>query len=88
MKEVITAIIIMRIIVQFIGQAVGILLYHQKHKQEQFPFRMWLYPLPAIIGIAVWLFIFFSAEWQYIAGAIGVIALGCLVYAIKEKRTA
>ena len=88
MKEVITAIIIMRIIVQFIGQAVGILLYHQKHREENFPFRMWLYPLPAIIGIAVWLFIFFSAEWQYIAGAVGVIALGCLVYAIKEKRTA
>ena len=88
MKEVITAIIVMRIIVQFLGQSIGILLYHQKHKEEKFPFRMWLYPLPALIGIVVWLFIFFSADWFYIAGAISVITLGCLVYWLKEKRTA
>lgn len=88
MKEVITAIIIMRIIVQFLGQSVGILLYHQRFKEESFPFRMWLYPLPAFVGIAVWIFIFFSADWFYIAGAISVIALGCLVYWLKENRTA
>ena len=85
MKEVITAIIVMRIIVQFIGQSVGIILYHQKHKHENFPYRMWLYPLPAIVGIIVWLFIFFSAEKIYMAGALGVIALGCVVYWLKEK---
>lgn len=85
MKEVITAIIVMRIIVQFLGQSVGIILYHQKHKQENFPFRMWLYPMPAVVGILVWLFIFFSAEWMYIAGALGVIALGCLIYFLKER---
>ncbi len=88
MKEVITAIIVMRIIVQFLGQSIGILLYHKKHNNEKFPFRMWLYPLPAFVGIIVWLFIFFSADWFYITGAIGVIALGCLVYWLKEKRTA
>jgi amino acid transporter len=86
MKEVITAIIIVRIFIQFLSQSVGIILYHQKHKQENFPFRMWLYPLPALVGIAVWLFIFSSAEWPYMAGAIGVIALGCMVYWLKENR--
>lgn len=85
MKEVITAIIIVRIIIQFLSQSIGILLYHQKYKAEKFPFRMWLYPLPALVGIAVWLFIFFSAEWPYIVGALGVIALGCMVYWFKEK---
>lgn len=85
MKEVITAIIIMRIMVQFIGQSVGIILYHQKQKAENFPYRMWLYPLPALIGIAVWLFIFFSAEAIYIAGAFGVIALGIIAYMLKAK---
>ncbi|HRG87578.1 MAG TPA: amino acid permease, partial [Chitinophagales bacterium] len=85
MKEVITAIIIVRIIIQFLSQSVGILLYHQKYKEEKFPFRMWLYPLPALIGIGVWVFIFFSADWIFIGGALGVIALGCLVYWFKEK---
>lgn len=85
MNEVITAIIVMRIMVQFIGQSVGIILYHQKQKQEKFPYRMWLYPLPALIGIGVWLFIFFSAEAVYIAGAFGVIALGVVAYLLKAK---
>lgn len=98
MKEVITAIIVMRIMVQFIGQSVGIILYHQKHKnltpnssskereKNEFPYRMWLYPLPALIGIGVWLFIFFSAEAVYIAGAFGVIALGVVAYMIKARK--
>jgi fructoselysine transporter len=86
MKEVITAIIVMRIIVQFIGQSVGIMLYHRRMKQDQFPYRMFLYPLPAIIGILVWAFIFFSAEWQFIAGAIGVIAVGCLIFVLQSYQ--
>lgn len=87
MKEVITAIIVMRIIVQFIGQSVGIMLYHQKMKQEAFPYRMFLYPLPAIIGIIVWAFIFFSAEWQFIAGALGVIAAGVLIFVGQSAQS-
>lgn len=86
MREVITAIIVVRIIVQFVGQSIGIMLYHAKHKNEPFPYRMWLYPLPPIIGIAVWAFIFFSANWQYIAGAVGVIALGAALYLINASR--
>ncbi len=47
---------------------------------------LWLYPVPAITGIAVWLFIFFSAEAVYIAGAVGVIALGALVFLAKAYK--
>ncbi len=91
MKEVITAIIVMRIMVQFVGQSIGILLYHQRNKQQKFPYRMWLYPIPPLIGIAVWLFIFFSAETIYLVGAGSIIALGCIVYFAREyfrKKTA
>ena len=85
MKEVITAIIVMRIIVQFIGQAVGIILYHKYNKKDLFPFRMPLYPLPAILSIAVWIFIFFSAERSYYVGAMSLILVGAAVYFLKEK---
>ena len=77
----------MRILVQFIGQSVGIILYHQRKKEERFPYRMWLYPLPPLIGIAVWLFVFCSADLKYILGALGVIALGALVFLIRETWT-
>lgn len=85
MKEIITAIIVMRILIQFLGQAIGLILYHQQHKQQRFPYRMWLYPLPPVVAIVVWAFIFCSAELQYILGALGVIGLGILLYLIREK---
>jgi amino acid transporter len=86
MADIITAIIVMRIIVQFIGQSIGIMLYHQRMKQEAFPYRMLLYPLPAIIGIIVWAFVFFSAQWQFILGALGVIAIGCLIFMLQSYQ--
>ncbi len=87
MKEIITAIIVMRILVQFVGQSVGLLLYHHRKKDEPFPYRMWLYPLPPVIGIAVWLFIFYSAELKYIAGALAITALGAILFGVRELIT-
>lgn len=84
LKEVITAIIIMRIIVQFIGQSVGVIYLRQKKKME-LPFKMWLYPLPAILGIIIWLFIFISSDWEFIMGAFGVITLGIIIFLIKAR---
>jgi len=84
MSEVITAIIVMRILVQFIGQSIGLILYREKRKTEAFPYHMWLYPLPPLLGIVVWLFIFCSANTKYIAGALGVILAGVLLFKLRE----
>ncbi len=77
MKEVITAIITMRIVVQFLAQAVGVILWHRREQNRDGPpWKMPLFPIPAIISIIIWLLIFFSAEWYYIAGAGGIISIG------------
>ncbi|MFN8283600.1 MAG: APC family permease [Chitinophagales bacterium] len=91
MKEIITAIIIMRILIQFISQSVGLILLHTRKKEMQFPYKMPLFPLPALIGIAVWIFIFFSAEWKFILFALGIILSGIILYfiftRIKQKES-
>jgi len=85
MKEVITAIIVMRILIQFVSQSAGLLALHYLKKETHFPYRMWLFPLPPLLGIAVWMFIFFSSETQFILGALGFIAMGVLVYLLMAK---
>ncbi len=89
LREVITAIIVMRILIQFVSQAVGVILLHKKNgntavdfnpRQNVLPYKMILFPLPALIAIAVWIFIFFSSGLPYILGALGVIASGMVVY--------
>lgn len=84
MKEIITAIIVMRILVQFLGQAIGLLLYHQRKKEDAFPYRMWLYPLPPVVAIVVWGFVFCEAEVKYIQGALAVIVLGAILFWVKD----
>jgi fructoselysine transporter len=80
MKEVITAIIVMRILVQFVGQAIGLIAYRKRHGSAGFPFKMPLYPLPAILSIIVWMFVFISVEPRYIGYALGVIGLGFILF--------
>ncbi|HEY0245136.1 MAG TPA: amino acid permease [Mucilaginibacter sp.] len=80
MKEVITAIITMRIIIQFIGQSAGVMYWHWRKPADLRPYKMWLYPLPAIIGIVIWLFILFTSPWIYIASAAAIITAGVIVF--------
>ncbi len=85
LKEVISAILAMRILIQFVGQAAGILLLRKKKPAEFFPFKMWLYPLPAIIAIIMWLGLFFSTGFFFAAGGIIVILIGIIVFLIRAK---
>jgi amino acid transporter len=88
LKDIITAIIIMRILVQFISQSAGVIALHFKSKKLRLPYRMPFFPIPAILGIMVWLFVFFSSSTQFILGALGIIVTGCLLYFIKERKVA
>jgi amino acid transporter len=85
LKDVITAIIIMRILVQFISQSVGLIALHMRSKKLRLPYKMPLFPVPALIGIAVWLFVFLSSDFTYILGALFIIFSGIMVFVIKEK---
>jgi amino acid transporter len=88
MKEIITAIIVVRIIVQFLGQTVGILFWHRENR-DNLPYKMPLFPLFPVIGIIVWLYIFFSNDVIYMFGALGLISSGIILYYLfieKEAR--
>jgi len=89
LSDVISAILAMRILVQFIGQAIGLLLL-QKSKTKEFPYKMPFYPWPVYIAIAMWIGILISTGYKMVAGGIGVILIGVLVYFLKarlEKRS-
>ena len=80
--DVITAILAMRIVIQFVGQAIGLLLLHRRRAVAEFPFRMPLYPLPVLLAISTWLFIFFSTGWGFMLSGLIVIGLGVVAFLI------
>ncbi len=72
----------MRILVQFIGQAIGLLLLHRKKRNHHFPWRMPLFPVPVVLAILIWIGIFYSTGILMMYG-LAVITAGVVVYFIK-----
>ena len=80
MSDVISGILAMRIIVQFIGQAVGVVLLRKRKGISSLPYKMPLYPLPVMLVILMWLFIFYATGLTVISTFLIVIGSGLCVY--------
>lgn len=85
LSETISAILAMRIMIQFIGQAVGLLILRNKKNAAAFPYKMPLFPLPVIVAILMWLFILISTGTKLMFSGLIVIFLGAIVYFIKAR---
>ena len=86
LRDVIDAILAMRILIQFIGQGIGLLWLVKRKGKAHFAWRMPLYPLPVILAILIWGYIFFSTGQKMMMGGLTVIILGIVAYLIKAKR--
>lgn len=85
MSDVISGILAMRIMVQFIGQAVGVVMLRKRNGSKHLPYKMPLYPLPVMLAIAMWLFVFYSTGLKVINSFLLVFGTGVLVYFIYAK---
>ena len=83
---VIDALIVTRILVQFIGQIVGLILLRRRAPQMRRPYRMWLYPVPALVALLGWIFVFATTQARVILFGVGVLLLGCLTFLVWSWR--
>ena len=83
MSDVISGILAMRIIVQFIGQGIAVVLLRRRNGATALPWKMPLYPLPVILAIAMWLFVFFATGITIMLSFLLVLSSGLLVFCIK-----
>lgn len=80
LKEVIGAILAMRIPIQFIGQSVGLILLRKKYGSKNLPFKMWLYPVPVILSVVAWIFLLFNNEFALWGGLIAIAGIGVFYF--------
>lgn len=85
LKTVIAAILAMRLLVQFIGQAVGVMLLRKRWPPERLPFRMWLYPLPAILTMIGWALLFWATGPARKFGLLGI-GFGVIAFLIRAHQ--
>jgi fructoselysine transporter len=85
LETAIAGILAMRLLVQFIGQAVGVMLLRRRWGAERLPFRMWFYPAPAVLTMFGWAWLFWhtgaARKWGLLE-----IALGALAFLIRARE--
>jgi amino acid transporter len=84
---VIDALIATRIVVQFIGQIAGVMLLRRTQPDLPRPYRIWFYPLPTLIALVGWIFIFVTTDVRVIGFGLGILALGVGCFLIWSRRS-
>lgn len=88
LADLIAALVIIRILVQFLMQIIGLLLLRGRRPEFPRPFRMYLYPIPALLAAAGFVYVLimrpgFMKEIRY---ALLIVAAGLVVYFFRSWR--
>ena len=84
---VIDALITTRILIQFIGQIIAVSLLRRNAPELPRPYKIWLYPLPNLIALFGWIFIFATSGWQVIVFGMASLVCGLALFFAWSWRT-
>ena len=88
LADVIAALVVIRIIVQFLAQIVGVMILRKTKPDMPRPFKMWLYPIPALVAILGFLYVLFMRPnfQKEIRYAAVLIVAGLIIYLIRSFK--
>lgn len=84
LETVIAALLASRILVQFIGQIATVFWLRSDPKRSPSPYRMPVYPLPAMFALAGWLFVFSTSEPHVLVYGLASLVLGWAVFLVWD----
>jgi amino acid transporter len=83
---VIASLITTRILVQFVGQIVVLMRLRKTQPDAPRPFHMWLYPAPALVALAGWIFVFATSGGEAIGLGLATLGAGVVAYLLWRRR--
>ena len=84
---VIDALITTRILIQFMGQIVAVALLRRDRPDLERPFRIWLYPLPNLVALAGWVFVFSTSGATVILFGLVTLLAGVAAFGLWTWKT-
>ncbi|MEV7039784.1 APC family permease [Amycolatopsis sp. NPDC051061] len=89
LTDVINAAVATLVIIQSLAQVAAIVTLRRRQPNLKRPYRQWLYPVPTLLALVGWVYIYVSATWLSIGLSLGWIAVGAIAYLIyaKAERT-
>jgi amino acid transporter len=86
LETVILSLMAARILIQFIGHTIALFLIRHRRPDIELPFKMPLYPIPALISLVGYTYVFSSLGTQYIVFGLVSIAVGIGAYLILARQ--
>jgi amino acid transporter len=88
LADVIAALVVIRITLQFLVQAIGLIVLRVRRPDLPRPFRMWLYPLPALLASVGFVFVLVSRtnSLQQVRYALVILTTGIAIYMVRAWR--
>ncbi|OXM49451.1 APC family permease [Amycolatopsis alba] len=85
LTAVINAAVTVLVLVQSLAQVAAIVVLRRRRPELRRPYRQWLYPIPTIIALLGWVYIYFSATLLSIGLSVGWIVLGVAAFLAYAK---
>ncbi len=88
LADVIAALVVIRIMVQFLFQTVGVIVLRIRRPDLPRPFRMWLYPVPALLATCGFLFVLVERKnfLRQVRYAVVILIAGIVLYLVRALR--
>jgi APA family basic amino acid/polyamine antiporter len=88
LADLIAALVVIRIILQYLVQAVGVIVLRIRRPDLPRPFRMWLYPLPALVASAGFVYMLLSRNnaFREIRYAGMILVAGTATFLVRAWR--
>jgi basic amino acid/polyamine antiporter, APA family len=85
LADVVTALVVIRVLVQFLAQTIGVIVLRVREPHLPRPFRMWLYPLPALFAFGgfVYLLIMRPKSTESLGLAVMVVLVGSMLFVLR-----
>jgi len=74
--------------VQFLAQIIGVIILRVRRPDLPRPFRMWLYPLPALVALGGFIYVLISRKnfLREIRYAAALVVVGLTIYFVRARR--
>jgi amino acid transporter len=84
LDAIIAALIATRILEQFVAQAFAVMLLRKAGRP--LPWRMWLYPLPCLLALGGWMYVYLTFDLLYIGVGAATLIIGFVVFMLWAKQ--
>src|SRR5262249_26222747 len=88
LRDLIAALVVIRILIQFISQTVGLILLRVQRPEVDRPFRMPFFPIPALLSLIGFVYILFARPnfTRELRLALALLIIGIIIYLLRAWR--